>query len=114
MFDLVIKNGNIVSSSSVSTMDIGIKDGKIAAIESALKGDNVIDASDRLVTPGAVDTHVHLEMPIGSYTSTDDFYSGTRAAAYGGTTSIIDFAKCSTLLPLSSYAPLVGTVSFYN
>lgn len=97
MFDLVISNGKIITSDSVTSGDIGIKDGKIAALGEDLKGVRVIDAAGKLVTPGAVDTHVHLEMPIGSYISTDDFYSGTRAAAYGGTTSIIDFVEpCET------------------
>lgn len=93
MFDLVIANGKIVTSTSVLEGDIGIRDGKIAALGESLEGKRVIDAEGKLVTPGAVDTHVHLEMPIGQYVSTDDFYSGTRAAAFGGTTSIIDFVE---------------------
>ena len=93
MFDLVISKGTIVTSSSVFDGDVGIKDGKIAALSQGLEGKKTIDARGKLVTPGAVDTHVHLEMPIGQYVSTDDFYSGTRAAAFGGTTSIIDFVE---------------------
>ncbi|MDA3957874.1 dihydropyrimidinase [Oceanispirochaeta sp.] len=93
MFDLVISQGTIVTSTSVSKGDLGIKDGKIAALGQDLEGKRVIDARGKLVTPGAVDTHVHLEMPIGQYVSTDDFYTGTRAAAFGGTTSIIDFVE---------------------
>lgn len=92
-YDLVIKNGTLVTASSTYKADIGIKDGRIIAIAENLECDKVVDATDRLVTPGAIDTHVHLEMPIGKYTSTDDFYSGTRAAAFGGTTTIIDFVE---------------------
>jgi len=93
MFDLVISKGLIVTSSSTFEGDVGIKEGIIAALGQNLEGKRVIDARGKLVTPGAVDTHVHLEMPIGNYVSTDDFYSGTRAAAFGGTTSIIDFVE---------------------
>jgi dihydropyrimidinase len=93
LYDLVIKNGTLVTASSTYKADIGIKDGRISAIAENLDGSNIIDAKDKLVTPGAIDTHVHLEMPIGKYTSTDDFYTGTKAAAFGGTTSIIDFVE---------------------
>ncbi len=93
MLDLVITGGKIVTSTSVFEGDVGVQDGKITALGHDLKGKKTIDASGKLVTPGAVDTHVHLEMPIGSYVSTDDFYTGTRAAAAGGTTSIIDFVE---------------------
>ena len=92
-FDLIIKNGTLVTASSTYRADIGIKGGKISAIAETLEGDNIIDAKGKLVTPGAIDTHVHLEMPIGKYTSTDDFYTGTKAAAFGGTTTIIDFVE---------------------
>ena len=92
-YDLVIKNGTLVTASSTYKADIGINDGRITAIAETLNGDKVIDAKGKLVTPGAIDTHVHLEMPIGKYTSTDDFYSGTKSAAFGGTTTIIDFVE---------------------
>ena len=92
-YDLVIKNGTIVTASSTYKADIGINKGKISAIAESLSCDNEIDALGKLVTPGAIDTHVHLEMPIGDYISTDDFYTGTRAAAFGGTTTIIDFVE---------------------
>jgi len=92
-YDLIIKNGTLVTASSTYKADIGITKGRISAIAEDLKGENVIDATGKLVTPGAIDTHVHLEMPIGKFTSTDDFYSGTKAAAFGGTTTIIDFVE---------------------
>ncbi|MDA3812480.1 MAG: dihydropyrimidinase [Spirochaetaceae bacterium] len=99
-FDLVIKNGTLVTASSTYKADIGIINGKISTIAENLDGENVIDATGKLVTPGAIDTHVHLEMPIGQYTSTDDFYTGTKAAAFGGTTTIIDFIEAKENQPL--------------
>lgn len=92
-YDLVIKSGTLVTASSTYKADIGIKDGKISAIAESLEGTEIIDARDKLVTPGAIDSHVHLEMPIGKYTSTDDFFTGSKAAAFGGTTTIIDFVE---------------------
>lgn len=93
MFDVVIKNGTAVTAVSTFQADIGINNGKIAAIGSHFNGKVVIDASNKWVIPGGVDIHVHLEMPIGRFTSTDDFYTGTKAAAFGGTTTIIDFVE---------------------
>lgn len=93
IYDLVIKNGTVVTAVSTTQADIGINGEKIAAIGPDLSGTREIDAAGKLVTPGAVDVHVHLEMPIGDFTSTDDFYTGTRAAACGGTTTIIDFIE---------------------
>ncbi|MCA9932178.1 MAG: amidohydrolase family protein, partial [Anaerolineales bacterium] len=91
MYDLVVKNGTVITASETITADVAVQGEKIAAIGQNLTGKKTIDASGKLVTPGAVDIHVHLEMPIGSVVSTDDFYTGTRAAAFGGTTTIIDF-----------------------
>ncbi len=92
-YDLVIKNGKIVTSAESYYADLAIRDGLIAAVGTSLEGNREINAEGKLVTPGAVDTHLHLEMPIGDYVSTDDFYTGTVAAAFGGTTSIIDFVE---------------------
>ena len=92
-FDLVIKNGLIVTAVNTFQADIGINDETIAALGQNLAGNREIDAAGLLVTPGAVDIHVHLQMPIGQFTSTDDFYAGTVAAAFGGTTCIIDFVE---------------------
>lgn len=99
-YDLVIKNGTLVTASSTYKADIGIREGRITAIAESLECENFIDAEGKLVTPGAIDTHVHLEMPIGNYTSTDDFFQGTRAAAFGGTTTIIDFVEARENQPL--------------
>lgn len=93
MYDLVIKGGTVVTAVTTFPADIGINGDTIAAIGQNLSGRQVLDATGKLVTPGAVDMHVHLQMPIGKFTSTDSFYSGTRAAAFGGTTTIIDFVE---------------------
>lgn len=92
-FDLVIKNGTIVTAESTYQADVGIRDEIIAAISTGLSGDKEIDAGGKLVIPGAVDMHVHLQMPIGAFVSSDDFFSGTKAAAFGGTTAIVDFVE---------------------
>lgn len=92
-YDLVIKNGTIVTAETTVAADIGINGETITAVGQNLVGTQEIDAAGKLVTPGAVDIHVHLEMPIGRFVSTDDFFQGTAAAAFGGTTSIIDFIE---------------------
>src|SRR5712671_605177 len=94
-FDTVIRNGTVVTATDTYASDIGIAGGKITAIAQALPIENagkVIDASGLLVMPGGIDAHTHLDMPFGGTTSSDDFETGTRAAAFGGTTTIIDFA----------------------
>ena len=93
MYDLVIKGGTVVTAVSTHIADIGINGEAIAAIGPNLDGRQVLDATGKLVTPGAVDMHVHLQMPIGNFTSTDTFFSGSRAAAFGGTTTIVDFVE---------------------
>ncbi|MCZ7666068.1 MAG: amidohydrolase family protein [Chloroflexi bacterium] len=92
-YDLVIKHGTVVTAVTTTQADIGISGEKITAVGQNLRGKREIDAAGKLVTPGAIDVHVHLEMPIGDFISADDFYSGTRAAAFGGTTAIIDFIE---------------------
>ncbi len=74
------------------TTDLGIIGERIAAIGPNLAADRVIDATGQLVLPGAIDPHVHLQMRAGAVTSSDDWETGTIAAACGGTTTIIDFA----------------------
>jgi len=94
-FDTVIQNGTIVSATDTYASDIGIADGRIAAIAEALPAESagkVIDAAGRMVMPGGIDVHTHLDMPFGGTTSSDDFETGTIAAAFGGTTTLIDFA----------------------
>ena len=91
---LLIKGGTVVTASDQYTGDVFVDGEKIAAIGSSLTmtADRVIDAADKYVLPGGIDVHTHLDMPFGGTTSADDFESGTIAAAYGGTTSIVDFA----------------------
>jgi dihydropyrimidinase len=90
--DTVIKNGIIVTASETYQADLGLDEGRIRAIGKDLDGDEIVDAEGHYVLPGGVDIHTHLELPVGSTTSSDDFVSGTIAAACGGTTTIIDFA----------------------
>src|ERR1700684_1026116 len=94
-FDTVIRNGTVVTATDTYASDIGILDGKIAAIAQGLPIENatkIIDATGMLVMPGGIDAHTHLDMPFGGTTSADDFESGTIAAAFGGTATLIDFA----------------------
>ena len=94
-FDTVIRNGTIVTASDTYAADVGITNGVIAAIGAGLPIENagkVIEAAGRLVMPGGIDVHTHLDMPFGGTTSADDFETGTVAAAFGGTTMLIDFA----------------------
>ncbi len=92
-YDLVIKGGRIIGVDSDVVADVGVRGERIAAIGAELRGEREVDARGKLVIPGAVDVHVHMEMPIGAYVSSDDFFSGTRAAAFGGTTCIVDFVE---------------------
>jgi dihydropyrimidinase len=94
-FDTIITNGKVVTATDTYASDIAINHGKIAAVGQSLPRDNVgniIDAAGNYVFPGGIDVHTHLDMPFGGTTSADDFETGTRAAAFGGTTTLIDFA----------------------
>ncbi len=92
-YNLVIRNGTAVTATHTFPADIAINGQTIVAIGQNLNGRKEIDATDKLVIPGGIDIHVHLQMPIGDLTTVDDFYSGTRAAAFGGTTTIVDFVE---------------------
>src|SRR5712675_137176 len=94
-FDTIITNGRVVTASDTYASDVAIGNGKIVAIGQSLSPENasrIIDAAGKYVLPGGIDVHTHLDMPFGGTTSSDDFESGTRAAAHGGTTTIVDFA----------------------
>ncbi len=93
MFDLVIRGGTLVTRQGVVYSDLAVQDGKIAALGQNLAGRRTLPAEGLLVLPGAVDPHVHLEMPVGPTRSSDDWLSGTVAAACGGTTTVIDFVE---------------------
>lgn len=95
VYDLVIKNGMLVGEQDIGTNDIGISRGVIAALGKDLLGKQELDASGMLVIPGGVDPHVHLAMPTPVAVSSDDWFTGTRAAACGGTTTVIDFIEAA-------------------
>src|SRR5256884_7372424 len=90
----LIKNGTVVTASDTNKTDVLIEGEKIAAIGSGLtaSADQVIDAENLYVMPGAIDVHTHMELPFGGTFASDDFATGTAAAAWGGTTTIVDFA----------------------
>ena len=94
-FDLVIRGGTIGTASAVFDADIGVKDGAIAAIGKNLpKGRAELDAKGKLVLPGGVDTHTHIEEPRGGPTANaDSFITAGASAAAGGTTTVIGFAR---------------------
>jgi dihydropyrimidinase len=93
--DTLIRNGTVVTASGVAKADVALAAGKIAAIAPGLDGSGarIIDASNCYVMPGGVDVHTHLDTPAFNSTTADDFETGTRAAACGGTTSIVDFCQ---------------------
>src|SRR6266403_3427390 len=94
-FDTIVTNGRVVTATDTYSSDVAITAGKIAAIGQNLPRENathIIDATGKYVLPGGIDVHTHLDMPFGGTTSADDFETGTRAAAFGGTTTLIDFA----------------------
>jgi dihydropyrimidinase len=90
----LIKNGTLVTASDSYTADLLMDDGRIVLIGAGLPADGaqIVDAKGKYVLPGAIDVHTHLELPFGGTVSSDDFYSGHKAAAFGGTTFHIDFA----------------------
>ena len=94
MSTTLVKNGTVITASDRYDADIYIDKGVITHIGQGLSmpADTVVDASGKLVMPGGIDVHTHLDMPFGGTTSADDFESGTIAAAHGGTTTLIDFA----------------------
>ena len=91
---ILIKGGTIVTATDYYQGDVLIDGEVIHSIGTDLGGevDRVIDAKGRLVIPGGIDVHTHLDMPFGGTKSVDDFETGTIAAAFGGTTSLVDFA----------------------
>lgn len=90
----LVKHARIITAEQDYNADIYIENDKITTIGAGLnmQADKVIDAADKYVIPGGVDVHTHMDMPFGGTVSSDDFETGTRAAAFGGTTCIIDFA----------------------
>lgn len=93
-FDLVIRNGTVVTATDVFKSDVGIARGRISAIGQKLPpGRETIDARGKLVLPGGIDSHTHIEqLSAGGIMNADTFETATRAAAFGGTTTVISFA----------------------
>jgi dihydropyrimidinase len=95
MASLLIQNGTIVNADSTVKADLLIEGAVIKEVRARIPtsaAETVVDASGLLVLPGGIDAHTHLDMPFGGTYSADDFETGTRAAAIGGTTTIVDFA----------------------
>jgi dihydropyrimidinase len=91
---LLIQNGTVVTAEAASAADVLVDGTTIREVRAGIApdGHNLVDATGLLVLPGGVDAHTHLDMPFGGTYSSDDFETGTRAAAIGGTTTIVDFA----------------------
>jgi dihydropyrimidinase len=92
---ILIKNGLVITENGEKHADIYIENETISRIEEnlSMKADRIIEAVGNIVIPGGIDVHTHLHLPMGNIFSSDDFETGTRAAAFGGTTTIIDFAQ---------------------
>lgn len=93
MTSTLIKNGTLITDSETFEADILIEDEKISLIGKDLQHPNaeVIDAAGKLIMPGGIDPHVHLDLPMFGTVSSDDHYTGHKAAAFGGTTTVMDF-----------------------
>jgi len=89
----LIKNGTVVTSTKSFSADILVEDEKIVRVEPDLEvdSDHQIDATSKLILPGGIDPHVHLDLPMFDTVSSDDHYTGHKAAAFGGTTTVMDF-----------------------
>ncbi|MFH8560051.1 dihydropyrimidinase [Streptomyces sp. NPDC017988] len=103
----LIRGGLVVTAAEEIHADVLIEDGRIAALAAsgtaaagAWTAEHVIDATGKYVIPGGVDAHTHMEFPFGGTFSADSFETGTRAAAWGGTTTIVDFAVQTVGHPL--------------
>src|SRR6201985_342914 len=92
-FDTIIRGGTAVPAAATFAADIGIRDGKIATLGHDLgAAKTIIDATDRLVLPGGIDSHVHFAQPSGEgILMADGFATGTRSAAFGGNTTVLPF-----------------------
>lgn len=89
----LIKNGTLITASDTFQADILIEDETIVQIGKNLHHPNaiVVDATGKLIMPGGIDPHVHLDLPMFGTVSSDDHYTGHKAAAFGGTTTAMDF-----------------------
>jgi dihydropyrimidinase len=100
----LIKNGLIVTAADTYKANVLIENGRISAIGEHIEeeGAEIIDAKGRYLLPGGIDPHTHLDMPFGGTVTKDDFETGTKAAAFGGTTTVIDFCLTSKGEPLKN------------
>src|ERR1035438_10512486 len=92
---ILIRNGTVVTAESTFPADILLDGEKIKEVRPGIPsnaGDTVLDASGLLLLPGGIDAHTHLDLPFGRTAARGGFDTGTRAAAFGGTTTIVDFA----------------------
>ena len=107
----LIKGGKVVSAKETKLADVLIEGEKIARVAPEIDagGHTVVDAKGMLVLPGGIDVHTHMEMPFGGTFSADTFETGTRAAAWGGTTTIVDFAV--PFSPRTSTPPMPGSTT---
>ncbi|WP_424890336.1 dihydropyrimidinase [Streptomyces sp. XH2] len=99
MTTTAIRGGLVITAAEETHADVLVEDGKVAALAApgsafarSWQADRTLDATGKYVIPGGVDAHTHLDLPFGGTASSDDFETGTRAAAWGGTTTIVDFA----------------------
>ncbi len=91
MTEVRIQGGTVVTSRKVGKADVLLRDGRVVRVGSGIRGGQAFSARGLVVLPGVVDAHVHLELPVGGTRSADDFLTGTRAAAAGGVTTVVDF-----------------------
>ena len=93
-YDLIIKNGHVFAPQDLGIVSVAVKGGKIAALGDfdTEDAESVIDASGKLIFPGLVETHAHMLLPLAGTVTKNDFYTGTVAGAFGGVTTLIDFA----------------------
>src|SRR5246500_5601587 len=91
---ILIQNGTVVTADRVEKADVLVEGSTIREVRASIApaGHTVVNALGLIVLPGGVDAHTHMDMPFGGTVSADDFFTGTRAAAIGGTTTIVDFA----------------------
>ncbi|MBI3006102.1 MAG: amidohydrolase family protein [Ignavibacteriales bacterium] len=91
---ILIKNGRVITAEQDYVGDVYIEKDKVTTIGASLSvsADKTIDARGKYVIPGGIDVHTHMDLPFGGTASSDDFETGTIAAAHGGTTCIVDFA----------------------
>jgi dihydropyrimidinase len=106
----LIKNGTLITASETFEADILVEDEKISLMGKNLQHPNaqVIDATGKLVMPGGIDPHTHFDLPMFDTVSSDDHYTGHKAAAFGGTTTVMDFVVLDSPLPMGEGRPTGG------